>query len=109
MKRPDDVRNDVAPFDHRTHAHVATRKALRNRPNNVISNHLFDRPYVLRCERVLVHERVHGRVHIRRRRGCQRAHQRCLFSFVRESEVYGDEMGLGTEGKDERGGGETYN
>jgi hypothetical protein len=39
----------------------------------VISNHLFDRPHVLRGERMLVHEGVHGRVNIRRRCGCQRA------------------------------------
>ena len=67
MKPPDNSRNDVAPFDHRTYAYVATRKALRNGDDDVISNHLIDRPYVLRGQRVLVHERVHGRVNIRRR------------------------------------------
>jgi hypothetical protein len=73
VKPLDDSRNDVAPFDHRTYAYVATRKALRNGANDVIPNHLYDRPYVLFGQRVLVHERVHGRVNIRRRRGCQRA------------------------------------
>lgn len=73
VKPLDDSRNDVAPFDHRTYAYVSTRKALRNGANDVISNHLYDRPYVLFGQRVLVHERVHSRVNIRRRRGCQRA------------------------------------
>ena len=73
MKPPDNSRNDVEPFDHRPCAYVATRKVLRNGTNDVISDHLRDRPYVLRGQRVLVHERVHGRVNIRRRCGCQRA------------------------------------
>ena len=73
VKPHDNIRNDIAPFDHRTYAYVSTRKALRNRANDVISNHLFDRPYVLRGERMLVHQCVHGRVNIRRRCGCQRA------------------------------------
>lgn len=73
LKFADDSQNDVVPFDHRTDAYVATRKALGNGANDVISNHLHDRPYVLLGQRVLVHERVHGRVNIRRRCGRQRA------------------------------------
>ena len=73
VKLADDSQNDIGPFDHRTDAYVATRKVLRNGANDVISDHLHDRPYVLLGQRVLVHERVHGRVNIRRRCGRQRA------------------------------------
>ena len=45
----------------------------------MVPDHLSDRPYVLRRQRVLVHERVHRRVNIRRRRRRQCAQQRCLF------------------------------
>ena len=72
-------RNDVAPLDHRTHAYVSARQALRNGPDDMVPDHLSDRPYVLRRQRVLVHERVHRRVNIRRRRRRQCTQQRCLF------------------------------
>lgn len=73
VKLLDNGRHDVAPLDHRTNAYVATCKTLRNGANDVVPNHLSDRPYVLRGQRVLVHERVHGRVNIRRGCGRQRA------------------------------------
>ena len=67
VKSLDDGRYDVAPLDHRTHAYVATRKTLRDGTDDVVPDHLSDRPYVLRGQRVLVHERVHGRINVRRR------------------------------------------
>ena len=81
MKSLNNGRNNVAPLNHRTHTYVAASKALGNGANDVIPDHLPNSSYVLRSQRVLVHERIHGRVDIRRRRGCQRAHQRCLFFF----------------------------
>ncbi len=71
VKPLDNGRNDVTPLDHRTYAYVPACKALRNGTNDVVPDHLFDRPYVLRSQRVLIHERVHSRVNIRRRCGCQ--------------------------------------
>src|SRR5258708_38320489 len=82
VKPPDNGRNDVAPFDHRTYAYVTACKIFRNGTNDLIPDHLFDRPYVLRGQRMLIHERVHGRVNVRRRYRCQRAQERCLFSFI---------------------------
>ena len=81
MKPLDNSGNNVAPLDHRAYAYIAASEALRNGTDDVIPDRLLDRPYVLRGQRVLVHERVHGRINERRRRGRQRAQQRCLFFF----------------------------
>jgi len=88
VKPLDDRGNDIAPLDHRTYAHIAASEALRNGTNDVIPDHLADRSYVLGRQRVLVHERVHGRIDERRRRGRQRAQQRCLFSFMIIKKIY---------------------
>jgi hypothetical protein len=79
VKLLNDRGDNLAPLDHRTFAHISASEALRNGTYDVIPDHLSDRPYVLRGQRVLVHERVHGRIDERWRRGRQRAQQRCLF------------------------------
>ena len=71
--------NNIAPLDHCTYAHITASEALRNGTKDVIPDHLSYRSYVLGRQRVLVHERVHGRIDVCRRRGRQRAQQRCLF------------------------------
>jgi len=65
--------DDVAPLDHRADAHIAACETLRDGTNDVIADHVTYRPHVLRRQRVLVHERVHGWVYVRRRRRRQRA------------------------------------
>jgi hypothetical protein len=82
VKPPDHGSHNVAPLNHRTYAYVAARETLRDGTDDMISDHLSDRAYVLRRQRVLVHERVHGRVDVRRRRGRQRSQQRRLFLFL---------------------------
>jgi hypothetical protein len=67
-KPPDNSRNDVAPFDHRANSHVAASEVLRNGSNDVVPDYFPDSPDVQRGQRMLVHERVHGGVDIRRRR-----------------------------------------
>ena len=69
----DNGRNDVAPFHHRADPHVAAREVLRNGTDNVVPDHVPDRPNMLRGQRVLVHERVHGGINICRRSRSQRA------------------------------------
>ena len=81
MKLPNDGGDNLAPLDHRAYAHISASEALRNGTYDMIPDHLSDRPYVLRGQRVLVHERVHGRIDECRRRGRQRAQQRCLFYY----------------------------
>jgi hypothetical protein len=74
--------NDVAPFDHRTDANVAAREILGNGPNDLVPNHVSDSSDVLRGQRVLVHERVHRRIYVCRRRRSQRPQQRCLLEIA---------------------------
>jgi hypothetical protein len=85
----DNRRNYIAPFDHRTDANVAAREILGDRPNDIVPNHVSDSSDVLRGQRVFVHERVHRRVNVCRRRRGQRPQQRCLCSGRRG----GDELG----------------
>ena len=83
----DDRGNDVAPFDHRAYANVAARETLRNRPNDIVPNHVPDSSDVLRGQRVFVHERVHSRINVCRRRRGQRPQQRCLWAAGGVSEL----------------------
>ena len=78
----DNRRNDVAPFDHRADTNVTAREILGNRPNDLVPNHVSNSSDVLRCQRMLVHERVHRRVYECRRRRGQRPQERCLFLAV---------------------------
>lgn len=92
----DNRRDDVAPFDHSADANVAARETLGNRANDIVPNHVSDGSDMLCGQRVFVHERVHRRVNVCRRRRGQCPQQRRLFLkpvAVAVTAKGGDELG----------------